>query len=336
MPDMDGFTVAERIRKDPSLHRPAIMMITSSDIKGDAARCRELGIARYLVKPVKQAELLHSIRKALECDNQAAALGVAPPAETRNPKGIRLHVLVAEDNAVNQILVGALLEQRGWKATMVTNGSEALEALASDAFDVVLMDVQMPEMDGFEATRILRAQEAQAGRHVPVIGLTAHAMKGDREMCLEAGMDDYLAKPVDPESLYAAIERCVAGHGRLVPAADLADLLQGIHEDRTLLAMLVNTFLKDLPPKMEHLRDAVRREDALGVRETAHALKGMLLIFRAQPALTMVAELEERGRKSRFDSAAALLRELDAELERLAALLSEACASASKPVSSQG
>ncbi len=216
MPEMDGFTVAERIRRDPSLAIATVMMLTADDQSGDAARCRELGVAGYLTKPIKQSELLDATVKALgnhvqtsDCrDQPEATAGAACP----------LRVLLVEDNLINQSLALELLEGRGHSVVVAGNGREALDAMAHEPFDVVLMDVQMPEMDGFEAVGIIRENEKMSGGHVPVVAMTAHAMKGDLERCLSAGMDEYISKPVHAAKLFAILERIGTAQG----AADTA------------------------------------------------------------------------------------------------------------------
>jgi CheY-like chemotaxis protein len=203
MPGLDGFAVAERLADRGG---PALVMLTSSTQVGDAARCRALGVRAHLMKPVKQDELMRAILVALA---PAPAAAATPSAATeRRPSGLR--VLVAEDNQVNQRLVARLLQKRGHDIVVVGDGRAALDALAGSRFDLVLMDVQMPVLDGFAATRELRAQEHGSGAHVPVIAMTAHAMTGDRERCLAAGMDAYVAKPVDPVRLYATIDDVLA------------------------------------------------------------------------------------------------------------------------------
>ena len=201
MPEMDGFEVARRIRDTANLGSATIMMLSSSGHYDESNKCREVGIATHLTKPVDQRELLSAIGRALarEPGQRAVLPSSMLPAELPDR---RLHVLLAEDNAVNQRLAASLLERRGHKVTIAANGREALNAVTAQPFDVVLMDVQMPEMGGFEATAAIRALEAE--RHasrLPIIAMTAHAMKGDRERCLAAGMDEYLTKPLDPRHL---------------------------------------------------------------------------------------------------------------------------------------
>ncbi len=219
MPGMDGFELVRHIREIPELSAATIMMLTSSGHRGDAALCQELHVSAYLIKPIRQAELREAILRVLRAAGEMQAIAAAP----RLPKGCAerstvRHVLVAEDNGVNQRLIGRLLEKRGHRVTLVANGREALDALDKEAFDLVLMDVQMPEMDGYEATQALRAKENGTGAHIPVVALTAHAMKGDRERCLAAGMDDYMAKPIHPHELDAILDKHLFRCPEAVPA----------------------------------------------------------------------------------------------------------------------
>jgi two-component system, sensor histidine kinase and response regulator len=203
MPGMDGFQVIELIRSNPHFEGATIMMLTSADQTSSAVRCRKLGVAYYLIKPIKPAELLIAIRRALR---QLPAHTVATkPAQVRT-EGRSLRVLVAEDNLVNQKLAAKLLEKLGHTVVLAGNGAEAVNKWHEAAYDLILMDGQMPEMDGFEATRRIREQEKSSGGHVPIVAMTAYAMSGDRERCLAAGMDGYLSKPVS----LAALEKAIA------------------------------------------------------------------------------------------------------------------------------
>jgi signal transduction histidine kinase/CheY-like chemotaxis protein len=212
MPEVDGFALAKAIQRDGGLAGAAIMMLNSSDLHEDAKRCREVGIATYLVKPINQIELLDAILKTVEATPQAGleslalAVSRSQGPETNEPSQL-LRVLLAEDNAVNQKLMLHVLEKRGYSVTVASDGLLALEAYKRQSFDLVLMDIQMPGMGGFEATRAIRQHEEATSRHIPIIALTAHAMKGDRERCLEAGMDDYLTKPIQKAALFEAIQR---------------------------------------------------------------------------------------------------------------------------------
>ena len=205
MPDTDGFALAAQLRAHRHFTGTMLMMLTAVDRPTAATRCQELGIAAYLTKPVIQAELWDAVRRALAIPAPAAAPSAPQPLVQEHKQG--LHILVAEDNAVNQRLVMRLLEKRGHTVVAVSTGKEAVCMLPQQPFDLVLMDVQMPEMDGLEATAAIRLEEQTTGTHIPIIALTAHAMKDDRETCLAVGMDAYVSKPLKPEELYAAIDR---------------------------------------------------------------------------------------------------------------------------------
>jgi CheY-like chemotaxis protein len=207
MPGMDGFSVVERIKQDTRLAKSAVIMLTSGGFRGDAARCRELGIKGYLTKPIKRSDLLEAINVVLGSQTGAeASASLVTLHSLRESRG-RLRILLAEDNRVNQVLAVRLLEKRGHEVVVARNGEEALEALDKQAFDLILMDVQMPEMDGLQATAVIRKGEMKTGKHIPIIAMTAHAMAGDKERCLEAGMDDYLTKPIRPEQLGDVLKR---------------------------------------------------------------------------------------------------------------------------------
>ncbi len=203
MPKMDGFELIERIRQSPHPSTATIMMLTSAGQRGDGARCKELGVAAYLLKPIRQSELREAIALVLGAREQKGAIPLITRyalQDAREPAA-SLRVLLAEDNAVNQRLASRLLEKRGHSVVVAANGREALAALEKESFDLVLMDVQMPVMDGFEATAAIRKKEGAGGTHLQVVALTAHAMKGDREKCLAGGMDGYLSKPIRPQEL---------------------------------------------------------------------------------------------------------------------------------------
>ncbi len=206
MPELGGFGVAKAIRQDPDHSQSVIIMLTSAGVRGDAERCRDLGINAYLPKPIRRSDLLEAIKMALGSQQRSQE---SLPVITRHllrESRRQLRILVAEDNTVNQMLAVRLLEKRGHVVTIAQTGKLALEAHESQHFDLILMDVQMPEMDGLEATVAIRQREMKSGKHTPIIAMTAHAMVGDRELCLKAGMDGYVSKPLDVGDLFAAID----------------------------------------------------------------------------------------------------------------------------------
>jgi PAS domain S-box-containing protein len=227
MPKMDGFSLIEQIRQRPELSAAIIMMLTSAGHRGDGARCQELGVAAYLLKPIRQSELREAIARVLGAPAQKGAIPLVTRyslQDARDPQTI-LSVLVAEDNTVNQLLITRLLEKRGHRMVMTSDGRKALDALAKDRFDLVLMDVQMPEMDGLQATVALREKEQEKGDgfRQPVIALTAHAMKGDQERCFAAGMDGYLSKPIASQELDAILNMYVARRISATNAPEFVD-----------------------------------------------------------------------------------------------------------------
>ncbi len=204
MPEMDGFMVAQKIRDHPELSCATVMMLPSTMGPGATKRCHELRVAGYFMKPVSQPEILETILMAIGGTVETMPVSEAAPI-VRTGKILR--ILLAEDNFVNRAVAVALLEKKGHSLAYANNGIEAVEAAESEAFDVIFMDVQMPEIDGFEATRRIRTAERETGRHTPIVALTAHAMAGDRERCLAAGMDNYLSKPLNKETLYLLLEQ---------------------------------------------------------------------------------------------------------------------------------
>jgi len=223
MPEMDGFTLAEHIHKDPELVNATIMMLTSAGHLGDAARCRELGISAYLVKPIRQRELLDAICQVLD----GSAQKKPEPLVTRHTLRENMHrirILVAEDNAVNQTLAVRILEKRGYSVDVAPDGQAAVEAFQTGGFELVLMDIQMPGMDGFEATAAIREREKLTGGHIPIVAMTAHALVGDQERCLASGMDGYVSKPIRTSELFAVIEKMLGSKPSTEPAETVISL----------------------------------------------------------------------------------------------------------------
>jgi signal transduction histidine kinase/CheY-like chemotaxis protein/HPt (histidine-containing phosphotransfer) domain-containing protein len=338
MPDMDGFALAERIKEDPLLAGATIMMLTSGGQRGDAARCRKLGVAAYLTKPIKQSDLLAAVCTALGMRSQDADQPFLVTRHSLRKPRRKLRILVAEDNVVNQVLATRLLEKRGHTVVVATNGREALDILGKadfTGFDAVLMDVQMPEMDGFEATAAIRETEKTSGKHLLIIALTAHAMKGDKERCLAAGMDGYVAKPIKIEDLVEAIENL----GRIPEAApveptakpreqeplDTASALARVEGDVGLLAELVALFLQGLPEMLTNLRDAITAGDARAIERAAHKLKGSVGNFAAQPAFEAAMKLEILGRNGSLSEVEPAFCDLEKEIARLKPAMANLC-----------
>jgi two-component system sensor histidine kinase/response regulator len=325
MPEMDGFALAAEMKRRPRLAGASIMMLTSSARPGDRARCLELGVASYLTKPVKQSDLLDTITGVL-----ASRAGSRAPrrktASGSRPRPARpLRVLVAEDNPVNQEVAVGMLERAGHTAVVVSQGREALAALGRERFDVVLMDVQMPELDGLETTAAIREREREEGGHLPIVAVTAHAMKGDVGRCLAAGMDAYVAKPLRSAELLAAIESVLGGRPR-PPApssgeprgiVDRERLLERVGHDRKALAALVRVFLADYPRQLARIRRAILARNPRALREAAHALKGAVSNFAAPAATEAALRLQQIGDRGEVTGARSASSFLEDELERV-------------------
>jgi CheY-like chemotaxis protein len=222
MPEMDGFRLAEEIRRRPRLQLATIMMLTSARQRGDAARCRQLGLEACLTKPIGQYELLDAILHTVGSrpSTTGTTLITRPSLQEEQAS---LRILLAEDNPVNQTLAMRLLEKHGHHVVLARHGREAIERIERERFDLVLMDVQMPELDGLEATVAIRDKEKTTGGHLPIVAMTAHAMQGDKERCLAAGMDGYIAKPINVKELFrvvhALLEPSRAASGNSVAVA---------------------------------------------------------------------------------------------------------------------
>ena len=214
MPEVDGFELAAQVKSFAGYGDVVIMMLSSSGFRGDAALCRKIGLSAYLTKPVKQSQLLDAIMLALGTAPEKAAEASLITRHTLSPSHARHAILLAEDNIINQKLAVRILENRGHKVTVANNGKEVLEALERGSYDLVLMDVQMPVMDGFQATAAIRDKERGTDAHLPIVAMTAHAMAGDREKCLDAGMDDYASKPLKPIDLFQTIDRAIENSRR--------------------------------------------------------------------------------------------------------------------------
>jgi CheY-like chemotaxis protein/HPt (histidine-containing phosphotransfer) domain-containing protein len=315
MPGMDGFQVAEQIGRRPELAGSALMMLSSAAREQDAARCAALGIGQCLTKPIKQSDLLDAIAAALGLsDSTEAGPATASPLASHERS---YDILLVEDSPVNQTVAVGLLQMCGHRTRVANNGRQALELLEQQAFDVALMDLQMPEMDGFEATKAIRQREQSTGRHLPIVAMTAHAMKGDRELCLAAGMDGYVSKPIEAEELYATLDRVVAAAAALPsPAVETVPVhwdaaLRRAAGSQELLRETAGLFLEECPRLLTELHAALEQGDAVRVRRAAHTLRGSAAIFAAQPTIAVAARLEELGSRGDLADAAQLIEQLE-------------------------
>jgi len=357
MPHTDGFQLVERLRAEEGLDSTVVMMLTSGDQPGDVAHCERLDISSYLIKPVKQSELFDAIAMALHLSSPEDDPAKLPASET-GPAG-PLRILLAEDSFVNQKLAVGLLEKWGHQVTVAGNGLEAVEAAMHRPFDLIIMDVQMPEMDGLEATHEIRAREKADGRHVPILAMTAHAMKGDRQRCLDAGMDEYICKPIRGKQLYGAISRLVGGRGNVAddatdagnsqpvappiaqPGAESAKepsgmnwsaALDSVQGDRELLREVIDAYLSESPDLLDQVEQAIAREDPVGVRRAAHTLKGTLRYFGATRGFDLALNLETMGRELDLSAAEDCLADLREEVARLRPVLASFTKSGSTPI----
>ena len=335
MPGMDGFEVAARVKQDPQLHGAEVILLTSAGRSEDVARAKAVGVAAALSKPVKQSELWDAIVTALNVPGQQKTRGASPSAAARTRARARrpLRVLLAEDNPVNQEVALRLLERRGHSVIVAENGKQALTAIERHKFDLVLMDVQMPEMGGLEATQLIREKEKSTGEHLPILAMTAHAMQGDRERCIAAGMDGYLAKPIDPKSFLQTVEGISqrATRSETTPqeagsrdassdaprALDTKALLEWFSGNRKLLRSIVKTFRDDCPRMMARIRSALAANDANLLADGAHALKGSVGNFGPTAALDTTRKMEKIARQGKLDGAWELYATLEDEIALL-------------------
>jgi two-component system sensor histidine kinase/response regulator len=299
MPDMDGYAMIQYIRDHHNFTGTAIMMLSSASRPGERERCRQLGINAYLTKPVKQSDLLSVI--------SFAAGALARPSTARkkteaqkisDANGKQLHVLLAEDNRTNQLVASQMLRNWDCAVTAVRNGRAALEASAQQIFDIILMDVQMPEMDGLTATREIREREKMTGQHAPIVAMTAHVLKGDRERCLAAGMDGYISKPIRAEKLLQAIQT-VAGN-KLSPTAlpsqpPRSTAMTEVNRDG-LNPEVVQAFLEEGPQLLDQIERALTENNAAVLAGAAHALRGAAAHVEAVTVVDAAGVLETMGR----------------------------------------
>jgi CheY-like chemotaxis protein/HPt (histidine-containing phosphotransfer) domain-containing protein len=340
MPEMDGESLGKAVRADAALDATHLVMMTSLGRRGDARRLEEIGFAAYLTKPVRQSDLFDGLAAVLSGQTRGAERPLVTRHALRELRRGSVRILLAEDNATNQQVALGILAKLGLSADAVANGLEAIEALKAIPYDLILMDVQMPEMDGHAATRAIRGSSLER-RDVPIVAMTAHAMQGDREACLAAGMNDYLSKPVDPQALAAALDKwlpkrtarpghesheaaqsaaVVAGQAEdstTAPVFDRAALLARLMDDEDLARAVTEGFLEDIPKQIEALQDYLEAGDAASAERQAHTIKGASANVGAEALREIALAMETEGKAGDLEAVRELLPELRARFERL-------------------
>ena len=334
MPEMDGKTLGQKIKQDPDLQNTILIMMTSLGQRGDAKRLEQIGFAAYLTKPVKQSQLYNclatvsGLQKEAQKDRPAAIVTRHSLTEDQKRK---VHILLAEDNVINQRVAISILGKLGYSADAVANGQEAVKALGIIPYNIVLMDCQMPEMDGYEATGEIRNPNSKVLDHkVPVIAMTANAMQGDREKCIEAGMDDYLSKPINPQELSDMLEKWIVKQGTSQQEEttaqntesaenvfDKASLLDRLMGDKKLANEILGEFMEDVPRKFIALKEALDNGDAPSVQREAHTLKGASANIGAVALQEVANQIEVAGEAGDLAKAGSITSQLDKQFEVL-------------------
>jgi CheY-like chemotaxis protein len=329
MPDTDGLTLAAKIRKRPELTAARIILLTSGDIPSNP-RLRELRIDAHLLKPAQQDELLETICRVMSRSEEGPP-SAAPPAQTREPMRESapappepLRILVAEDNDFNADLLKQLLVRRGHDVRSASDGRKALTLAAEEDFDLMLLDVHMPELDGFQVIRAVRDRERSTSGHLPVIALTARSRPEDREQCLAAGMDDFLAKPIQAPDLWAAIDRVIDRVADASPPPDRsasglldpAVLLAACGGDAVILQSICRALQDQLPDHLAAVRNAFEERDAVRLREVAHRLSGMVAAFSTVTG-RVASDIEDLAAHERLDEARPLVSRLETMAQEL-------------------
>jgi CheY-like chemotaxis protein/HPt (histidine-containing phosphotransfer) domain-containing protein len=336
MPEMDGAALARLIKSDDALKHIPLVLMTSIGRPGDTAQIRKMGFAACLTKPVRPSELLNSLTAVLGGSDLPRSLA---PGQTRHRTVPRLRrramrVLVAEDNIANQQVMLGLLNKLGLRADAVANGAEAIKTLQSVPYDVVLMDVEMPEMDGLEATRRIRnGQSGAQSRQVPIIAMTAHALHGDRERCLQAGMNDYLAKPVELSALVRTLDRWLPKETEpaemacsstpeqspapVSPVFDKAGVLARLMHDEELARKVAQAFLEDTPRQIEALRQYLQSGDLMRLERQAHSIKGASANVGGEALRAAAWEMERAAKAGDLGAARTCLLKVEQEFDRL-------------------
>jgi len=329
MSGMDGEALGREIRADPALKKTVLVMLSSQGQRGDAARIKDIGFAAYLTKPIKGPQLFSCLETVLGEASGRSEKGHKRSFVTRHTlaatKNRLVRILVVEDNTINRDFALSLLKKLGYRVDAAVNGVEAVKILGSIPYDVVLMDVRMPGMDGYEATRIIRDGKSNIRNHdIPIIAMTAHAMKGDRERCLEKGMDDYVSKPIEPQKLVDAIERQLAKSSSYepkgtvrgaIPADEGSTLPKRFDGDEEFFRGLVKLFLQEVPLQIEEMKQAIESSDTGLIRELGHTIKGGAALIDAHSLRDCAFEIEKAGKGRDLSLARTLVNALESEYE---------------------
>ena len=336
MPGMDGEETARIIKADPAIKEAKIIILTSMGQRGDAARLLALGCSGYLLKPVKMQMLLEALGSVIGENVEKPTLVTQHSISEKVRQDQR--VLLAEDNPVNQKLAVLLMQKAGYSIDVADNGNMAVDMVKNGKYSLVFMDVQMPEMDGLEATRAIRQWEREGDRgHLPIIAMTASAMKGDKEMCLEAGMDDYVSKPLKPEFLFNTMKKWLSGqkeqisvHSDTLPVnvsstevavqevpLDMPEALDRFANDNGIFTQVCREFIKSLPVRIDALKNVFATKNMQEFFRLVHNLKGVSANLSANPLMHLMREMEELGALDELDSIPALLIKAESEAERL-------------------
>ncbi|MCX5756977.1 MAG: response regulator, partial [Candidatus Hydrogenedentes bacterium] len=344
MPDMDGESLGEAIKADPDLRDTILVMMTSLGKRGDGKHLEAIGFAAYLTKPVKQSQLYDCLATVLGtgiAPVKASETGLITRHTISEARRQKVRILLAEDNATNQMVALRVLEKLGYRADVVADGQEAIRSLEMLPYDIVFMDVQMPVMDGFDATRSIRSGKTKAPNpKIPIIAMTAHAMKGDRERCLEAGMDDYISKPISPQALAAALEKWLVHGTQQLPAAvdtstarieasegppvfDRQALVELLMGDENLVREIIAGFLEDLPTQIDTLKKHIADGDARRAGGQGHAIKGAAANVGGMALSAVASDIEKAGKAGRLEELAVLIPELERQFDLLSTQMRE-------------
>jgi CheY-like chemotaxis protein len=327
MPDMDGMMLAREIRKHKSKKQFPLLMLTSMGKRERAQSADEEVIDAFLTKPIKQTQLADALNRLLDVIQSKEADQPCKFEVPMNQVNQNIRILIAEDNPTNQKVAIRMLSKLGYRADVVANGLEAIEAVRGRGYNLVFMDMQMPELDGLEATREIRKMLNSADTPW-IVAMTANALRGDRERCLESGMNDYISKPVQIENLRKALERCTESlesssdpeesDDTVLDKGVIAQLRELNEEgDSDIVAEMMSIFLEDAPPRMNGMHDSYSQKDAMKLREYSHSLKGSLTTLGATRLATICIEIEDKARAASLDGVSDLLKKADVEFDLL-------------------